>query len=89
MAPTFRRGFPATFGFVIAALMIIVVIQILALRERKKNLSADQETGSTAENASVDGSGSEGDGKTAAVVKERNSKELDAVDAVPGYKEKL
>ncbi|KUJ16369.1 pantothenate transporter liz1 [Mollisia scopiformis] len=35
-APTFRRGFPATFGFVIAALIVIVIIQLLALRERRQ-----------------------------------------------------
>ncbi|KAF8858271.1 pantothenate transporter liz1 [Acephala macrosclerotiorum] len=36
MAPTFRRGFPATFGFVIAGLIVIVGIQLLALRERRQ-----------------------------------------------------
>jgi len=34
-APTFRRGFPATFGFVIAALIVIGFAQFLALRERR------------------------------------------------------
>jgi hypothetical protein len=52
MAPTFRkcnlryprsrltlplgRGFPATFGILIAALIVIVGIQLLALRERRQ-----------------------------------------------------
>jgi|SRR5690242_1012817 len=32
MAPTFRYGFPGTFGLVIAALMAIVAIQVLHIR---------------------------------------------------------
>ncbi|PLB48448.1 MFS general substrate transporter [Aspergillus steynii IBT 23096] len=36
-APSFRKGFPATFAFVIAALILIVVIQLLAVRERRLN----------------------------------------------------
>ncbi|THV06054.1 pantothenate transporter liz1 [Dendrothele bispora CBS 962.96] len=35
-APTFRRGFPATFGFVIAGLIIIVVIKMLADRDARR-----------------------------------------------------
>ena len=30
------RGFPATFGFVIAALLMIIIIQVLAVRERRQ-----------------------------------------------------
>ncbi|KII86299.1 hypothetical protein PLICRDRAFT_43891 [Plicaturopsis crispa FD-325 SS-3] len=36
MAPTFRRGFPATFGFVIAGLFIIVGIKLLADRDERR-----------------------------------------------------
>lgn len=36
MAPSFRRGFPATFGFVIAALVVICGIKFLAVRERRE-----------------------------------------------------
>ncbi|RDW87461.1 hypothetical protein BP5796_03155 [Coleophoma crateriformis] len=39
-SPTFRRGFPATFGFVIAALICVCVIQWLAVRERKMGLAS-------------------------------------------------
>ena len=35
MAPTFRYGFPGTFGLVIAALVAIVAIQILHIRSTK------------------------------------------------------
>ena len=35
MAPTFRRGFPGTFGLVIAALISIVAIQLLHIRSSK------------------------------------------------------
>lgn len=35
MAPTFRRGFPATFGFVTATLLVIAFIQTLVVRERR------------------------------------------------------
>lgn len=37
MAPTFRRGFPGTFGLVIAALISIVAIQLLHIRPSKKS----------------------------------------------------
>lgn len=36
MAPSFRRGFPATFAFVIAGLILIVVIQLLHVREQRQ-----------------------------------------------------
>ena len=75
MAPTFRRGFPSTCGLVIAALTIIVGIHLLALRERKKNPGMDTENGSDV-GVSVDESGSDMDGKTAAIVQVRNSREI-------------
>ncbi|KAL1641091.1 hypothetical protein SLS58_006364 [Diplodia intermedia] len=34
--PSMRYGFPATFGFVIAGIIVIVGIQLLALREQRK-----------------------------------------------------
>lgn len=37
----FRRGFPATFGFVIAGLIIIVGIKVLADREVKQIQAAE------------------------------------------------
>ncbi|KAJ6060700.1 hypothetical protein N7444_002554 [Penicillium canescens] len=36
MAPTFRYGFPATFGLVIAAIFGVIVIQLFVLRDSKK-----------------------------------------------------
>lgn len=53
MAPTFRRGFPGTFGLVIAALISIIVIQLLhtrsskreAKRESSLNGRSDEESG--------------------------------------------
>ena len=53
MAPTFRRGFPGTFGLVIAALISIIAIQLLHMcflkkaKSREPSLSdrADEESG--------------------------------------------
>ncbi|KAF7917387.1 uncharacterized protein EAE98_010150 [Botrytis deweyae] len=42
-APTFRRGFPATFGFVIAALLAILLIQFLHTRELKQTAEMNHE----------------------------------------------
>ncbi|KAH7052383.1 pantothenate transporter liz1 [Macrophomina phaseolina] len=36
MAPDFRYGFPATFGFVIAGIIVITGIQLLSLREQRR-----------------------------------------------------
>ncbi|KAL3482084.1 major facilitator superfamily domain-containing protein [Aspergillus californicus] len=36
MAPSFRYGFPGTFGLVIAAIISVVVIQLLVLRDRRR-----------------------------------------------------
>lgn len=36
MSPDFRYGFPATFAFVIAGLILIVVIQLLHTREKRQ-----------------------------------------------------
>jgi ACS family pantothenate transporter-like MFS transporter len=33
------RGFPATFGFVIAAIIVVIGIQLLAIRERRLGLA--------------------------------------------------
>ncbi|KAB8305141.1 hypothetical protein EYC80_004435 [Monilinia laxa] len=44
-APTFRRGFPATFGFVIAALLSILLIQFLHKRELKQQRDTAHEDG--------------------------------------------
>ncbi|KAF4778692.1 pantothenate transporter liz1 [Colletotrichum scovillei] len=43
MAPTFRYGFPATFGFIIAAIIAVVGIRLLVFREQKRG-SKDGET---------------------------------------------
>lgn len=40
-------GFPATFGFVIAGIIVIVVIQILALRERRLGTAPSNLEGQT------------------------------------------
>ena len=40
MASTFRYGFPGTFGLVIAALIAIVIIQLLVLREQRRGKAA-------------------------------------------------
>ncbi|KAL4965253.1 major facilitator superfamily domain-containing protein [Aspergillus stella-maris] len=36
MAPSFRYGFPATFGLVIAAIISVVVIQLFVMRDERK-----------------------------------------------------
>ncbi|EXJ77096.1 hypothetical protein A1O3_10254 [Capronia epimyces CBS 606.96] len=36
MAPTFRRGFPTTWGLVIAAIFSVIAIQLFILRDRRK-----------------------------------------------------
>lgn len=35
-APTFRRGFPTTFGLVIAAILAVLAIQYMVMRDRRK-----------------------------------------------------
>ncbi|KAB2579275.1 Pantothenate transporter liz1 [Lasiodiplodia theobromae] len=48
MAPDFRYGFPATFGFVIAGIIVIIGIQLLALQEqRRAKATSSLEQGST------------------------------------------
>ncbi|SJL05859.1 related to transporter protein [Armillaria ostoyae] len=50
MSPTFRRGFPSTFGFVIAGLIIIVIIKLLADRDaRRRRINQDVEDNSGTE----------------------------------------
>ncbi|KAF7330168.1 Pantothenate transporter Liz1 [Mycena venus] len=39
-APTFRKGFPGTFGLVIAALIVIVIIKIFADRDERRERAA-------------------------------------------------
>ncbi|KAJ5894162.1 hypothetical protein N7495_005853 [Penicillium taxi] len=36
MSPTFRYGFPTTFGLVIAAIIVVIMIQLLIVRDRRK-----------------------------------------------------
>ncbi|WQF85861.1 Putative major facilitator superfamily, MFS transporter superfamily [Colletotrichum destructivum] len=43
MAPTFRYGFPATFGFIIVAILAVTGIHFLVLREQKRS-SGEPET---------------------------------------------
>jgi ACS family pantothenate transporter-like MFS transporter len=50
-APTFRKGFPSTFGFTIAAIICVCAIQWFAIRENKKKAAAP-----AVEQPSVDGS---------------------------------
>lgn len=38
--PTFRKGFPSTFGFTIAAIICVCAIQWFALRENKEKAAA-------------------------------------------------
>jgi MFS transporter, ACS family, pantothenate transporter len=40
MAPTFRYGFPATFGFVFAGLLLVVIIQLLHQREIRRGTAS-------------------------------------------------
>ncbi|KIY67448.1 pantothenate transporter liz1 [Cylindrobasidium torrendii FP15055 ss-10] len=54
MAPTFRRGFPATFGFVIAGLIIIVGIKVLADRDARRRPATVEEASDTQETQSID-----------------------------------
>ncbi|KAL1968635.1 hypothetical protein VTN77DRAFT_1461 [Rasamsonia byssochlamydoides] len=41
-APTFRRGYPATFGFVIAGIIVIIITQLLVLRENRQKARIDR-----------------------------------------------
>lgn len=50
MAPTFRRGFPGTFGLVIAALISIIIIQLLHMRSS----SSEVRSGKSALNERAD-----------------------------------
>ncbi|ESK98227.1 pantothenate transporter liz1 [Moniliophthora roreri MCA 2997] len=68
MAPDFRRGFPATFAFVIAGLITIVIIKLLVDRDARRATLLD-------EKASVPGDKDSQDSKTEDV--ERLSKKAD------------
>lgn len=62
MAPTFRYGFPGTFGLVIAALIAIITIQVLHLRELRlrkgaTRVDAGNESDETAEEIDSKGLG--------------------------------
>ncbi|KAI1143202.1 pantothenate transporter liz1 [Hypoxylon sp. FL0543] len=41
MAPTFRYGFPATFGFVIAAIIAVLVIRLLVWRDEHRKAATE------------------------------------------------
>jgi MFS transporter, ACS family, pantothenate transporter len=41
-APTFRKGFPSTFGFTIAAIICVCAIQWFAIRENRKKAQAQE-----------------------------------------------
>ncbi|KAI0137121.1 pantothenate transporter liz1 [Xylariales sp. AK1849] len=43
MAPSFRRGFPATFAFVIAAILAVTLIRLLVFREQRREPEASSE----------------------------------------------
>ncbi|KAL1861519.1 hypothetical protein Daus18300_008781 [Diaporthe australafricana] len=45
MAPSFRYGFPATFGFVFAAIIAVIIIRLLVLRESKNRLKSTEDLG--------------------------------------------
>ncbi|KAH9908722.1 pantothenate transporter liz1 [Xylariomycetidae sp. FL2044] len=49
MAPDFRYGFPATFAFVIAAIIAVTIIRLLVLREQRRKPAADEEDARTVE----------------------------------------
>ncbi|PBL00916.1 pantothenate transporter liz1 [Armillaria gallica] len=54
MSPTFRRGFPSTFGFVIAGLIIIVIIKLFADRDaRRSRINQDVEDNSGTEEKEI------------------------------------
>ncbi|KAF6826323.1 pantothenate transporter liz1 [Colletotrichum musicola] len=42
MAPSFRRGFPATFGFIFAAMIAVITIRLLIWREQKRNVTSPE-----------------------------------------------
>ncbi|KAM0551198.1 hypothetical protein ACHAPJ_008540 [Fusarium lateritium] len=52
MAPDFRRGFPATFGFALAAIFAVIVIRLLVRREKKIN---EQKRAGDVEDLAIDG----------------------------------
>ncbi|KAJ3882379.1 pantothenate transporter liz1 [Lentinula edodes] len=57
MAPTFRRGFPGTFGLVIAGLIIIFGIKLLADRDERRATSLRNSTAFDQANAKAMGLG--------------------------------
>lgn len=64
-SPTFRKGFPTSFGLVIAAILCVVVIQLFVLREqRAKRLLADQGSDFENETRTSDTVKGEGEEKT-------------------------
>ncbi|KAJ5243230.1 uncharacterized protein N7469_001557 [Penicillium citrinum] len=40
MAPSFRYGYPATFGLVIAAIISVIVIQLFVLRDKREEVKS-------------------------------------------------
>lgn len=57
--PTFRKGFPSTFGFTIAAILCVCAIQACTLweaREKKKKAAAAGDVGADADQPSIEGS---------------------------------
>lgn len=77
MAPTFRYGFPGTFGLVIAALIAIVVIQVLHLRSARRGESG--ETSFDEEGDEEAGAGVSCDADSKVAGKHSKAREIDAL----------
>ncbi|KAK6084483.1 major facilitator superfamily transporter [Seiridium cupressi] len=67
-SPTFRKGFPSTFGFTIAAIICVCAIQWFAVRENKQKAAAARAVEQPAEEGSVVGSDAEKSGSQPARV---------------------
>lgn len=64
-SPTFRKGFPTSFGLVIAAILCVLVIQLFVVREqRAKRLLTDRGSDSDFETRTSDTVRREGEEKT-------------------------
>lgn len=62
-APTFRKGFPSTFGFTIAAIICVCAIQWFATRENKRKVASQE----------LDHAGTSVDGSVAGSVAEKSA----------------
>lgn len=71
--PTFRKGFPSTFGFTIAAIICVCVIQCFVVWERRRKASDAQDVQHPSLEGSVAGADAEKLGVADTTAKELKS----------------